>query len=217
MGVGEHLATGNLRRNDRAGSAGGLAVRQGREYYSWARPIGEESLRSKRIGVDVRTAIVLLAATMNAFLADLVVIIHFAIVLFMVVGLLLILLGGLRRWRWVRNPWFRLSHLGIMAYIAFNARRGELCFLTLWERDLRREAGQRFEEEMSFIGQLFREALYVDVPQRDLDKIYMVFAAVVMVSMLAIRPRFRRAPVPPALGDSPGDGSGDGPSVTGAR
>ena len=130
---------------------------------------------------------------MHAFLADLVAGVHLAIVLFMIFGLALVIVGGLLRWRWVHNGWFRLVHLGIMGYIVFNAARGELCFLTHWESDLRAAAGQN-EEEISFVGRLLRGILYVDVPQDTLHKYYFAFGLLVLLSTLFVRPRFRRSP-----------------------
>ena len=129
---------------------------------------------------------------MDAFLADVIVVIHLIVVLFMIGGLLMVLIGGPLRWEWVRSPWWRIAHLGIMGYIAFNAIRGELCFLTIWEADLRQRAGQYDREQISFIGRVFRDALYVEVPQRTLDKIYLVFGSAVLASILFVRPRFRR-------------------------
>ena len=124
-------------------------------------------------------------------LADAIVIVHFAVVAYVIFGELLILLGGLLRWSWVRNRWFRAIHLGIMTYIVVNAIRGELCFLTHWERDLRREAGQTSDEEISFVGGMLRDALFVDVPQASLDQIYLVFGTLVVVSILFVRPNLR--------------------------
>jgi hypothetical protein len=37
--------------------------------------------------------------------------IHVAYVSFVIVGELLILLGIVFKWRWIRNPWFRWGHL----------------------------------------------------------------------------------------------------------
>ena len=62
-------------------------------------------------------------------------------------GMLVVPLGGVLGWSWVRNLPFRLTHLGIMGYIVFNAIRGELCFLTYWEMDLRQAAGQEAREQ----------------------------------------------------------------------
>ena len=131
---------------------------------------------------------------MDAILADIIVVIHLLIVIFMIGGLAAVLVGWPLRWDWVRSPWWRIAHLAIMAYIAFNAIRGELCFLTIWEAQLRDRAGQHSREQVSFIGRLFRDALYVDVPQRSLDVIYLVFGSLVLASVLFVRPRFRSGP-----------------------
>ena len=44
-------------------------------------------------------------------LADLVLLVHFLFVLFVVLGLMLILVGGAFGWRWVRDQAFRVAHL----------------------------------------------------------------------------------------------------------
>jgi hypothetical protein len=116
----------------------------------------------------------------------------------MIGGLLAVIIGWPLKWAWVRSPWWRLAHLAIMAYIAFNAVRGELCFLTIWEAELRYQAGQYERDQISFIGRLFRDALYVDVPQRSLDVAYLVFGSLVLASVLFVRPRFRRRDRAPA-------------------
>jgi hypothetical protein len=48
---------------------------------------------------------------MYTFLADLIVAIHVGYVSFVIFGELLILLGIVFRWSWIRNPWFRWIHL----------------------------------------------------------------------------------------------------------
>ena len=44
-------------------------------------------------------------------LADLILLLHSSFVVFVIVGLVCVLIGGVRGWRWVRNPWFRWAHL----------------------------------------------------------------------------------------------------------
>ena len=129
---------------------------------------------------------------MDAFLADALVVIHLLIVLFMIGGLLAVIVGWPLKWRWIRNPWWRCAHLAIMAYIVSNAVRGELCFLTIWEAELRERVGQHSREQVSFIGRLFRDLLYVEVPQRSLDLVYLGFGALVLASVLLVRPHFGR-------------------------
>jgi hypothetical protein len=46
-----------------------------------------------------------------ALLADLIVAIHIAYVVYVVGGLVAILMGAWRGRTWIRNPWFRITHL----------------------------------------------------------------------------------------------------------
>jgi len=134
---------------------------------------------------------------MDAFLADVVVTIHFAIVVFMILGVVLVLVGWPLKWEWIRNPAFRLIHLGIMSYIAVNALRGEYCFLTTLETDLRRKAGQWTDGDRSFVGGLLHDILFVDVPQSQLNRVYAGVGVLVLTSIVCVRPRFRRKRVEP--------------------
>jgi len=77
-----------------------------------------------------------------ALLADVILVAHFAFVLWVVLGLLLILLGGALRWRWVRNRWVRVAHLASIGFVVGQAWLGQMCPLTIWESDLRVAAGQ---------------------------------------------------------------------------
>ena len=126
---------------------------------------------------------------MYALLADVIVTLHFLVVLFMILGFLGICVGWPLGWRWIRNPWFRGLHLGIMVYIVFNALRGELCFLTHWESAARERAGQSEPGEASFIGRLFHELTFVEVSQDWLSRIYYVVGALFLVQCLFVRPR----------------------------
>ena len=56
-------------------------------------------------------------------LADMVLVLHFTFVAFVVGGLLLILIGGFRGWRWIQNPWFRAAHLLGIAVVVVQATR----------------------------------------------------------------------------------------------
>ena len=125
-----------------------------------------------------------------ALLADLVAAVHLAIVVFMIAGQAAILAGWALGWAWIRSRWLRLVHLAIMGYIAFNALRGELCFLTHVEFDLRREGGQQGAEG-SFVGQLLHDILFVDLDQGVLNGIYLAFFAVVLVCLVGAPPRRR--------------------------
>ena len=69
--------------------------------------------------------------------ADLVLLIHFAIVLFVVGGLLLIVLGNFLRWSWVNHWWFRAMHLLAISVVVLESWLGIECPLTTLENWLR--------------------------------------------------------------------------------
>ncbi|MEZ6004502.1 MAG: DUF2784 domain-containing protein [Planctomycetota bacterium] len=129
---------------------------------------------------------------MNAALwADVIAAVHLLIVVFILAGQLLVLLGWPLGWGWIRNPWFRFTHLAIMIYIVQNAIRGEFCFLTHWEWNLREKAGQQGAEG-SFIGKLLSDILFVDVDQAVLDRWYLAFFALVLLGFWRVPPRVRK-------------------------
>jgi hypothetical protein len=56
-----------------------------------------------------------------ALIADLVLALHFGIALFIALGLLLIPLGFICSWSWIRNRHFRQIHAGLMLFVAIEA------------------------------------------------------------------------------------------------
>lgn len=121
-------------------------------------------------------------------LADLVLITHVAFVAFVVVGLGLIVTGGIRGWSWIRNPWFRLTHLVAIAIVVTQAWLGILCPLTTLEMHLRARAGEA-NYAGSFIAHWLGEILYYEVPPWVFATAYTVFGAVVVFSWIRFRPR----------------------------
>jgi hypothetical protein len=122
-----------------------------------------------------------------ALLADALLALHVGIVLF-VVGLLpLVLLGGALGWRWVRHFGLRITHLGLMVFIAAQAWLGQLCPLTVWEQDLRRAAGQDSYRE-SFIAHWLSKLLYWEAPWWVFVAAYTAFAAGVALAWWWVRP-----------------------------
>ena len=116
-------------------------------------------------------------------LADLVLIVHFTFVLFVVGGLGLIWIGAAAGWRWVRSFWLRAAHLAAIAYVAGEALAGVWCPLTVWEDALR---GAR--EDKSFVARWIHRALYYDLPEWVFTAAYVLFALVVAASWWFVRP-----------------------------
>jgi len=121
-------------------------------------------------------------------LADLVVAVHVVYVSTVVVGMLLILLGGVLRWQWVRNFWFRMLHLLLIAIVVFEALLGITCPLTNWEYDLREKAGQTVENG-SFIGRILHDMIFTDVSPTILTICYCLFGLLVFLALWFIPPK----------------------------
>jgi hypothetical protein len=144
---------------------------------------------------------------MTAFyelLADALVTIHLAYMAYVVLGQLAILVGWALAWKWVRNPWFRISHLAMILIVAVEAVVGFECPLTTWENYLRIDVLKQVKvnpddpfdwdvEDASFIAKLLRKVMF---PEADfvpyLKPAYYTFAAVVLASLFLVPPRFRR-------------------------
>jgi hypothetical protein len=126
-------------------------------------------------------------------LADLTVAFHLGYVGFVVAGQLLILVGVVLRWGWVRNLWFRLAHLLAIAVVAAESLLNIMCPLTDWEDNLRELAGQPVEEG-TFIGRLLHNVFRFDLPfdHWAFRASYIGFGVLVLATFLLAPPRFRR-------------------------
>lgn len=119
--------------------------------------------------------------------ADLLVALHVAYVAFVVVGQLLIVVGWMLAWQWIRNLWFRLAHLGAIGLVAVEAAFQIPCPLTVWEHRLRRLAGQH-AGDVSFVGRLLRDLVFVDLPESTLRLLHIAFGLLVLATLLFVRP-----------------------------
>jgi Protein of Unknown function (DUF2784). len=120
-------------------------------------------------------------------LADIILIIHFLFVLFVVGSLPLIWIGGWMRLDLVRNLRFRLTHIAAILFVAVESFVGMICPLTLLEDRLR--GG---ESGGSFIQRWLHRILFYDVPEWVLTTIYVLFAVLVIITFRLLPPRPRR-------------------------
>jgi hypothetical protein len=114
-------------------------------------------------------------------LADLVLLIHFAIVLFVVGGLLLIILGNLLRWPWVNRWWFRSLHLLAISVVVLESWLGIECPLTTLENWLRLQAGQGVYQG-SFIQHWVHGVMFYQAPGWVFALAYTLFALAVVAA-----------------------------------
>ena len=121
---------------------------------------------------------------MQPLAADALLVLHFAIVAFIVGGLILVWIGAAAGWAWVRNPWFRYAHLGAIVFVAAEALLGFACPLTIWEDMLR--GGVRPE---SFIGRWVYRFLYYRAPEWVFTTAYAAWAAATVITLVFVPPR----------------------------
>ena len=120
-------------------------------------------------------------------LADLVLLAHFFVAAFIVIGLALIIIGGFKQWRWIRNPWFRYVHLAGIGFIATQAWLGRLCPLTHLENWLRGQAGDA-SYPGSFMAYWISQFLYYDLPLWVFALVYTVFGLLVLICWIRFKP-----------------------------
>lgn len=121
-------------------------------------------------------------------LADLVLSLHFAIVLFVIAGLLLILVGNYRSWRWVNTWWFRIAHIAAIAIVVAESWLGIVCPLTTLEGWLREQAGT-VPYSASFIEHWVQRLLYYEAPPWVFTLAYSLFGVAVAAAWWVFPPR----------------------------
>jgi hypothetical protein len=121
-------------------------------------------------------------------LADLIVVFHASYVSFVVFGLVLILLGAVMRWQWVRNFWFRIAHLTAIGIVVFESLVGIPCPLTVWESQLRRAAGQAGYSG-DFIGYWAHQLIFYRAEPWVFTMIYILFGVAVLAAFILAPPR----------------------------
>ena len=122
-------------------------------------------------------------------LADAIVVLHFAYVAFLVLGMLAILAGLALRWRLARNFWFRIVHFLMIAVVAVEALIRVYCPLTTWEANLRAAAGEPVESG-TFIGRWVHRLMFFEAPERVFTTCYCGFALLVVLTLLLAPPRW---------------------------
>lgn len=125
------------------------------------------------------------------FLAGVILITHAAFAVFVVASLVLIALGGMFNWTWIRNSWFRAIHLMSILVIVVQSWAGIVCPLTTLEMWLRTKAGESAYEG-SFIQYWLRELLYYDAPAWVFIVAYSTFGLLVLLALFVYPPNFMR-------------------------
>lgn len=129
--------------------------------------------------------------------ADAVLVLHAAVVLFVVGGLLLVAAGNLMRhraggprWPWVNRPWFRMLHGAAIATVVAQAWLGATCPLTELEWWLRAQAGEALPQQ-GFIELWLHRLLFYTAPPWVFATAYTAFGLAVAAAWWRWPPRRR--------------------------
>lgn len=125
-----------------------------------------------------------------ALYADGVLVVHAGVIFFVVGGLIAILVGAAVGWRWVRNRWFRIAHLGAIGYVVLQAWLGMTCPLTDWENQLRRHAGQSGYGDQGFIAHWLHRLIFFDAEPWVFTLAYTLFGLAVVATFWWAPPRW---------------------------
>lgn len=121
-------------------------------------------------------------------LADVVLVCHAIVVVFIVGGFVAIWLGASLGWAWVREPWFRFVHLAAIGIVALLAALDIPCPLTVLEDRLRMGSAGSEGFLQHWVGRL----LYYDLPMWVFTIAYVLFALAVLFTWRYVPPRRRR-------------------------
>lgn len=125
-------------------------------------------------------------------LADVILVVHFCIALFITWSLPLIWLGRMLKWEFVHNPWFRFIHLGLMGVVLAESLIGMLCPLTTWEADLREAAGMAYHDQ-SFVAHWVSRLLFHDFSETAYTIAYALFFLAVIATLFFVPIRLKSA------------------------
>jgi hypothetical protein len=124
---------------------------------------------------------------MRSLLADIVLVLHFALALFIVAGVVCTWLGALLHWQWIRRRGLRIAHLAAISFVAAEALLGIACPLTVWEDALRQGP-----DGHGFMARWLARLLYYDLPEWVFTVAYVVAAAVTLLAWWVVPPRSRK-------------------------
>jgi hypothetical protein len=121
-------------------------------------------------------------------LADVVLAIHFAFVVFVIGGFVVIWIGRALRWSFVRSLGFRITHLLAMGFVALQVVFGVSCPLTTLERALRDRAALPTYEG-SCIEHWLGRILFYDLHDWVFTVTYIGFFLLIALTFWKVPPR----------------------------
>lgn len=126
-------------------------------------------------------------SSLYLFAADIVLFSHLLFVTFVISGLLLIFVGSVFSWSWVRNTVFRILHLLSIGIVVIQSWFGVVCPLTILENWLREKGGEVVYGG-TLISHWMQTLLYYEAPNWVFAIIYTGFGTLVLASWYFVRP-----------------------------
>jgi len=120
---------------------------------------------------------------LNAALADAILVVHAAFVVFVVGGLLAIWAGLALDRPFARNRWFRGLHLAAIAFVVAETLLGIMCPLTEWEAALRGDTSGK-----GFIQRWIHAWLFWDFPPWAFGVAYTLFGGAILWTWVRFPP-----------------------------
>jgi hypothetical protein len=118
-------------------------------------------------------------------LADCVLGVHVAIILFNLFGLVAVPVGAACGWRFVRVGWWRILHILLLAAVAVQALAGRACILTMWQGALSGGAAGR----APLIARWVARAIYWPLPLWVFAALYVVIFLYALALLWLVPPR----------------------------
>ena len=119
-------------------------------------------------------------------LADIILILHFLVVIFITVGFLLVPIGYYYDLSWIKIFKIRLFHFGLMFLVTFETLVGITCPLTSIENYLR-----GINNSKSFISFWIEKIIYWDFPTSFFMFLYFVFLGWTLLMWKIYPPKFK--------------------------
>jgi hypothetical protein len=132
-----------------------------------------------------------MTAEAYSHLAAAVLLFHLLVVLFNLFGMIVIPLGAWRGWAFVRVFWWRALHLAVLALVALQAVLGQACFLTVWQSELLRRAGEA-ASDAPFIARFINRLLFWPLPPWVFALAYVAVCAYALALWRLVPPARRR-------------------------
>ena len=120
--------------------------------------------------------------------ADGILLMHFVFVAFVVLGFVFIWIGYFAKWKFVRNPKFRICHIIAMGFVLCESLVGMICPLTEWENELRIKGGEGLIYETGFMKEWVHQIMFFDFSALTFMIIYFLFFALILLTFWVIMP-----------------------------